>query len=90
MHSLLKFVIDVRVLRHRLVFTVLVILLVSFLFLVNHHDWVCWLVEQVLKMHRVMNDLLCFNSLIETKVIMPLLERIKGDIPIKLSHRMRL
>ena len=90
LHTLLKFVIDVRVLRHSLVFGILMLLLVSFHFLVNHHDGVCWLVKQVLKVHRVMRDLLCFNSLIETKVIMPLLERIKGDIPIELSHRMRL
>ena len=90
MHTLLKLVIDVRVLRHSLVFGILMLLLVSFHFLVNHHNRVCRLIEQVLKVHRVMCDLLCFNSLIKTKVIMPLLERIKGNIPIELSHRMRL
>lgn len=37
-----------------------------------------------------MDDLLCFDGLVETEVIVPLLESVEGDVSVEFAQRVRL
>jgi hypothetical protein len=55
----------------------------------NHH-WISWFIEDVLKMHGVICELLSFNGLVKAKVVMSFLQSIEIDIPVKCTHRVRV
>ena len=46
-----------------------------------YHDRFSWFGNQILEVHGIVDLLLCFDCLIEAKVVMPILDCIKGDVP---------
>ena len=62
---------------------------ISNLFLKHNHYWLGWLIQKVLEVHCVIRNRFGCNSFVETKVIMTLLESIKGDVSVEFTHGMR-
>lgn len=59
------------------------------LLLEHYHYWLRWLCKQILEVHCIIYNWLCFDCFVKTKIVMSLLEGIKGDVSVELSHWMR-
>ena len=60
------------------------------LLLVNHHHWVCGLVQNILEVDCVILSLQCFQHFVHWEVIVPFFQGSKVDVSVKCSHWMRL
>ena len=61
----------------------------SCVLLVDYELWIGRSLKQSLEMHGIMELLLRPEDLVEAEVVVPLLERVEGDVSIELAQRMR-